>query len=123
MEGSFIINEPFSKILSDKWNEIVQGLKPLLELRIPRFIGFVDTNTKAKLLVFCDASMKSYATVVYLHIERQNCVEVNLVLWKMRLASSGTGKKKGKQKHLRCKKVAWPRKTVTKRGDMRVWPR
>jgi len=29
----------------------------------------------------------------------------------------------GKQKHLRCKKVAWPRKTVTKRGDMRVWPR
>jgi len=29
----------------------------------------------------------------------------------------------GKQKHLRCKKVAWPRKTATKRGDMRVWPR
>jgi len=24
----------------------------------------------------------------------------------------------GKQKHLRCKKVAWPRKTVTKRDDM-----
>jgi len=29
----------------------------------------------------------------------------------------------GKQKHLRYKKVAWPRKTAAKRGDMRVWPR
>jgi len=29
----------------------------------------------------------------------------------------------GKQKHLRYKKVVWPRKTVTKRSDMRVWPR
>jgi len=30
----------------------------------------------------------------------------------------------GKQKHLECKKLAWPRKTVaTKRSDMRVWPR
>ena len=31
----------------------------------------------------------------------------------------------GKQKHLRCNKVAWPRKTATKRSDirMRVWPR
>jgi len=29
----------------------------------------------------------------------------------------------GKQKHLRCKKVMWQSKTVTKRGDMRVWPR
>ena len=29
-----------------------------------------------------------------------------------------------KQKHLRCKKVAWPRKTIaTKRSDIRVCPR
>jgi len=54
----------------------------------------VDTNTKAKLLVFCDASMKSYATAVNLHIERQNCVEVNLVFSKIKLVSSGTSKKK-----------------------------
>ena len=90
-------DEPFSKILSDKWNEIVQRLKPLSELRIPRFIGSVDTNSKVKLLVFCDASMKSYATAVYLHIERQNCVEVNLVFSKMRLVSSGTSKKKSRK--------------------------
>jgi len=29
----------------------------------------------------------------------------------------------GKQKHLRCKKVVLPRKTATKRSDMRVWSR
>ena len=30
----------------------------------------------------------------------------------------------GKQKHLGCKKVAWPRKTATtKRTDIGVWPR
>ena len=29
----------------------------------------------------------------------------------------------GKQKQHRCKKVAWPSKTVTKRTDMRLWPR
>ena len=29
-----------------------------------------------------------------------------------------------KQKHLGCKKVAWPRKTTaTKRSDIRMWPR
>jgi len=27
------------------------------------------------------------------------------------------------KKHLGYKIVAWPRKTVTKRSDMRVWPR
>jgi len=78
-------------------------LKPLSELRIPQFIGFMDTNTKAKLLVFCDASMKLCATAVYLHIERQNSVEVNLVFSKMRLASSGTGKKKSR------KEITFPR--------------
>jgi len=72
----------------------VQRLKPLSELRIPRFIGSVDTNTKTPMLVFCDVLMKSYATAVYLYIERQNCIEVNLMFSKMRLASSGTGKKK-----------------------------
>ena len=28
-----------------------------------------------------------------------------------------------KQKQPSCKKVAWPSKTVTKRTDMRLWPR
>jgi len=35
-----------------------------------------------------------------------------------------SGIQNSKQKQLRCKKVAWPRKTTTKRdNNMRVWPR
>jgi len=37
--------------------------------------------------VFCDASMKSYAAVVYLRVEKQSSVRVNLIFSKMRLVS------------------------------------
>ena len=49
------------------------------------------------LLVFCDASMKAYATAIYLRIEEQNSVNVNLMFSKMRLVSRGTNKKRLKK--------------------------
>jgi len=49
----------------------------------------------------------------------------NTALLANRIAQLGMvlDKGHGKQKHLRYKKVVWPRKTATKRSDMRVWPR
>ena len=66
-------------------------------LKIPRFIGCVDGIKQYKLLVFCDASMKAYKTAVYLCTENQNCVDVNLLFSKMRLASRGTSKRRLKK--------------------------
>ena len=48
-------------------------------------------------MIFCDASQTSYATAVYLHIEGNNSVKVNLVFSKYRLASSGKSKGKSKK--------------------------
>jgi len=42
----------------------------------------------------------------------------------LKVSITETTVQNGKQKHLGCKNVVWPRKTaVTKRSDMRVWPR
>ena len=54
----------------------------------------MNVSRQCELLVFCDASMKAYATTIYLHIEKQNTSCVNLVFSKMRLASKGTNKKR-----------------------------
>ena len=41
--------------------------------------------------------MKAYATAIYLRIEEQNSVNVNLMFSKMRLVSRGTNKKRLKK--------------------------
>ena len=46
-------------------------LKPLLSLKIPRFVGNVNVSRQCEVLVFYDASMKAYATVIYLCIEKR----------------------------------------------------
>jgi len=48
--------------------------------------------------MFCDASKKTYATVIYLQVEYQDEVKVNLVFSKMRLVSVDTGKVKKPRK-------------------------
>ena len=75
---------------------ILQGLKSLSLLVVPRFIGSIRDSVCYELLVFCDASKKAYATAVYLRIQYQKSVKVNLVFSKMRLVpvSSDKGKTK-----------------------------
>ena len=90
-------DEPLSDSLCDKWREILDKLKPVFVLKIPRFVGNVNVSQKCELLVFCDASMKAYATAIYLRTERQNTFCVNLVFSKMRLVSKGTRKKRLKK--------------------------
>ena len=74
--------------------EILHKLKPLLALKIPWFVRNVNISRQYEILVFCDASMKAYATAVYLCIEKQNTFFVILVFSKMWLASKGTSKKR-----------------------------
>jgi len=64
----------------------------LLLIKIPRFIGTSESDPVFEVLVFCDASMKSYATAVYLHVVTHSGAHVNLVFSKMRLAPIGIAK-------------------------------
>ena len=57
----------------------------------------MNVSEKCELLVFCDVSMKAYATAIYVHIEKQNTFCVNLVFSKMRLVSKGIHKKRPKK--------------------------
>ena len=86
-------DQPLPQKFLDRWNEVIQKLNAISTLTIPRFIGSANDGN-AKLLIFCDASKTSYATAVYLHVEGNDSVKVNLVFSKSRLASSG--KDKGK---------------------------
>ena len=58
----------------------------LSRLRIPHFIGQIDKDSIYQLLVFYDASTKSYAATVYLRIVSSKSSRVNLVYSKMTLA-------------------------------------
>ena len=72
-------DKSLSDSLCDKWREILDKLKPVFALKIPRFVGNVN------------------ATAIYLRTERQNTFYVNLVFSKMRLVSKGTRKKRLKK--------------------------
>jgi len=64
----------------------------LLLIKIPRFIGTSESDPVFEVLVFCDASMKSYATAVYLRAVTHSGAHVNLVFSKMRLTPIGITK-------------------------------
>ena len=81
-------DQPLPQKFLDRWDEVVQKLNTLSTLKIPRSIGSANDNN-TKLLIFCDASQTSYAAAVYLHVQSNNSVKVNLVFSKSRLASSG----------------------------------
>ena len=87
-------DEPLSERLRKRWYEILTELKLLSTVKIERCVASVNTVEQYKLLVFCDASMKSYAAVVYLRVEKQSSVRVNLIFSKMRLVSKSTNKLK-----------------------------
>ena len=84
-------DEPLLDCLYDEWKGILLKLRPLMTLKIPRFVG--NVSKLCELLVFCDASIKAYATALYLRIETQNSISANLVFSKMRLVSKGSNKK------------------------------
>ena len=88
-------DEPLPSKLAKIWGDMVQLLSSISTLKIPRYVSFCSGgNLNCDLFVFCDASIKAYATAVYLRIQSQDSVRVNLVFSKMRLASKGLDIKK-----------------------------
>ena len=89
-------NEPLSTTLLMEWNQIVQQLSEISEFRIPRLVGDAQ-ETDYQLLIFCDASVKAYAAVVYLRFKDGTNFQTNLLFAKMRLVPVG---RKSSLKHL-----------------------
>jgi len=58
-------DEPLSEDLVTERNDIAQNICETLSLRLDRFLGRASGEF-SQLLVFCNASAKAYATVVYL---------------------------------------------------------
>ena len=60
-------DESLPHSLCEEWKELTLMWKNLFSLRIPRFIGHgqLETDSVYQVLVFCDASTKSYAAAVY----------------------------------------------------------
>jgi len=60
-------DEPICSELNLEWNEVLQLLMEIPSLRIPRIVKSMKRSNQ--LLIFCDASTKAYATVIYLRIK------------------------------------------------------
>ena len=71
-------DEPLSDDLLKEWNDITESLSRITSLKICRFVGTVNEGVK-QLLVFCDASMRAYATAVYVRIDDGNQCMINLL--------------------------------------------
>ncbi|CAG2192995.1 unnamed protein product [Mytilus edulis] len=68
-----------------QWKEISFDLDEIQEYHIPRAIGLPGTVT-FRLLCFCDASTKAYASAVYLHqLREDNLCKIDLLFSKTRL--------------------------------------
>ena len=100
-------DEDLPEVLCHEWNKIVEILGRLVAMKISRFIGVAHTQDPIyEVLIFCDASMKSYAAVVYLRVIGHNNIQTNLVFSKMRLTPVMSKKKQTRKK---CKDITLPR--------------
>ena len=66
----------------ETWNTLTKNLQELSTIQQPRFIG----NEESKLIGFCDASSKAYATAIYLRTVIDGKVQTNLIFSKSRNA-------------------------------------
>ena len=87
-------DEHLPQSLCQEFRKLTRTLQHLSLIKIPRFIATCEHDVVFEVLVFCDASIRSYATTVYLRVITGCGTFVNLVFSKMRLAPSSTGKKK-----------------------------
>ena len=68
-------------------NDLQMDLQDISKYKVQRYIGNEEKDGSVyNIVCFCDASKKSYATVVYLHQESDCGSEANLVFTKTRLA-------------------------------------
>ena len=100
------MDEGLPEVLCHEWNKMVEILRRLIAIKIPRFIGVAHIQDPIyEVLIFCDASMKSYAAVVYLRVISHNNIWTNLMFSKMRL----TPVMSKKQTRKKCKDITLPR--------------
>ena len=99
-------DECLPQSLCQEWNKIIGTLEHIAAIKIPRLIGTHEQDPVHEVLIFCDASIKSYAAVVYIRIISQHGIQSNLMFSKMRLApvTSSRG-----QKGKKCKDITLPR--------------
>ena len=55
--------------LLKEWKKLSQSLTEVSSLKISQFVGENINKGNNQLLIFCDASTKAYATVLYLRLE------------------------------------------------------
>ena len=82
LQKLWIVNVPWDKPLPmelvKKWKQVFQSLTEISSLKISQFGGNVKGDNQ--LLIFCDASTKAYATLLYLRLENG---QTNLLFSKM----------------------------------------
>ena len=61
-------DEPLSMDLLIEWKQVVQLLTDISSVKVSRCVGNVNKGD-SQLLIFCDASMKAYATALYLRVD------------------------------------------------------
>ena len=85
-------DEPLSGELLETWSLLVTGLQKANPVSVPRYYlsGVGCTIKQFKLIGFCDASSKVYATVVYLHVETNGESCMRILSSKTRVAPTTT---------------------------------
>lgn len=78
-------DESVSRTTLEKWLSFTKNYNEINNIRIPRWVEFSPTE-KVEIHGFCDASEKAYAAAVYLRVERDSSIFVNLLLAKTRVA-------------------------------------
>ncbi|XP_078334132.1 uncharacterized protein LOC144625796 [Crassostrea virginica] len=76
---------PLSEEDIQKWTVIATDLVEIQHCQIPRYLG-LSGDVTYRLLCFCDASVKAFATVVYLQLISANTSICRLIFSKTRLA-------------------------------------
>ena len=70
-------------LLFQEWENIAKILQQLTKVQLPRSVCKNNENPTYKIITFCDALAKSYASAVYLRVVNQDLVQVNLIFSKM----------------------------------------
>ena len=79
--------------LLTEWKQVAQSLADISSVIVSQFVGNINKGD-SQLLIFCDASMKAYATALYLRVNDGTKFQVNLLFSKMRLVPITEKKKK-----------------------------
>ncbi|XP_055846083.1 uncharacterized protein LOC129912027 [Episyrphus balteatus] len=80
-------DEPVSKHLKEQWLIFIKELMGIEKLKIPRlYVSWSPSCSEASLIVFADASEKAFAAVSYFRFEKEDAVEVALVMAKAKVA-------------------------------------